>query len=396
MSYYVLVFIAAMLPLVFIWGLVLLWFVRPLRARWVEPMFRAPVLCIESDDWGAGSLAQAALLDRIAAILLKVRDQLGRPAIMTLGVVQEVPDGPAIAARKPQRYVALSLADPRQKPILDAMQAGIRAGVFEPQMHGEAHYWPDTIMDVARRDREIRQWLLAPQPARTEALPDALQSRWIDAAVLPSRRLLPEPVRQSVLRESLLFKELFGRAAEVAVPNTFIWTGRVEAAWVEAGLKTVITPGRRMTRRDEEGRPTGEDCVGLTGSTSPQGMMWLVRDVFFEPARGHAPDTVAKMLAVRARMGRVCLVETHRSNFLDAPEASLAALEEALSRAVRQEPGLRFLAPGEIARAIRERDPVVLETRYWRRLRMWRWRLAEIPRFARAARLVGLGWLVRR
>jgi hypothetical protein len=55
---------------------------------------------------------------------------------------------------------------------------------------------------------------------------------------------------------------------------------------------------------------------------------------------------------------------------------------------------VRFLAPVELARAIRLRDPAWIETRFARRLAAWRGRLAEVPRFARLARLTGLGWIL--
>ena len=80
-----------------LWAAVLLAFAGPLVARWREPVLRQPVLIIESDDWGAGPLAQADALNRLSALLQRVRDGSGRPAVMTLGVVLEVPDGPRIA-----------------------------------------------------------------------------------------------------------------------------------------------------------------------------------------------------------------------------------------------------------------------------------------------------------
>lgn len=71
--------------LLLVWAGVLLAFAVPLAARWREPVLRQPVLIVESDDWGAGPLAQADALRRLAASLQRVRDRSGRPAVMTLG-----------------------------------------------------------------------------------------------------------------------------------------------------------------------------------------------------------------------------------------------------------------------------------------------------------------------
>lgn len=377
-----------------VWVGVFAAFARPLVARWREPVLKYPVLAIESDDWGAGPLAQADLLARLAARLQRVCDAAGCPAVMTLGVVMEVPDGPRIAAEGGTHYRGLTLADPRFEAVRAALHAGAAAGVFVRQLHGQCHYWPDTVMAVAARDPAVRDWLVSPDPAQTEALPSPLQSRWVDASSLPSLALDSAVIRRAVADEAANWHALFGDTPAVAVATTFVWNDAVETAWRDAGVEAVIAPGRRATCRDAAGQPACVDRAMLSGDASSAGQVYLVRDVYFEPALGHGPQRLAEGLAERARQGRACLAETHRSNFLDAPEASLDALEAGLNAARARCPGLRFLSPLELARAIRRRDPAWIETRFAPRLRAWRARLGEIPRFARVARLAGLGWVL--
>lgn len=388
------VWVFAGLALAGVWGGVMAVFARPLLARWREPVLRHPVLVIESDDWGAGPLEQADVLKRLHTLLHAAPDATGRPGLMTLGVVMEVPDGGRMAADADARYHACLLSDARLTDIRMAMHEGIEAGVFAPQLHGQAHYWPPAVMAAARRDPRVADWLVSPTPARTEALPSPLQSRWVDASSLPSVPLAAEGVHEAVKNEAGHFMALFGSAPVVAVATTFIWTDAVESAWREAGVETVITPGQRATCRDAAGMPGGVDRSMLTGEISPAGLTYLVRDVYFEPALGHPPGRLADGLAARTRQGRACLVETHRFNFLDAPEVSFPALAEALATARARCPDLRYLAPAELARAIRRRDPAWIEPRLPVRIAAWRARLAEIPRFARVARLVGLGWVL--
>ncbi len=59
-------------------------------------------------------------------------------------------------------------------------------GVFA-LLHGIEHYWPGCLMHAAATDERIRDWLTGTPFPRTEALPSALQSRWIDVTRLPSR-----------------------------------------------------------------------------------------------------------------------------------------------------------------------------------------------------------------
>lgn len=376
--------------LLLLWASVLLAFARPLAARWREPVLRHPVLVIESDDWGAGPLAQAEALPRLSAVLQGIRDRSGRPAVMSLGVILEIPDGPRIAASGCSEYHALPLTDARFDGVRAAIQSGIAAGVFAPQLHGQCHYWPPALMRAAQRDSAVRDWLTAPAPAATEGLPSPLQSRWVDASGLPSRALPADAIRQAVATEAQIYQTLFGAAPQVAVATTFVWTEAVEAAWAQVGIEAVVTPGCRATCRTAAGQPGCVDAAMLTGERSLAGQTYLVRDVYFEPALGHAPQRLLDGLRTRTRQGRACLAETHRFNFLQAPDASLATLETGLRDALARRPDLRFVTPLELARALRQRDPDWIETRLKLRLSAWRARLDEIPRFRRIAQLSGL------
>lgn len=376
--------------IVLLWAGVLLAFARPLAARWREPVLRHPVLVVESDDWGAGPLVQAEALREIAAVLQRVRDRDGRPALMTLGVVLEIPDGPCIAASGCVEYHALPLADARFAGVRAAIQEGIAVGVFVPQLHGQCHYWPPALLAAAQSDDHVRDWLTAQGLVLTEGLPSPLQSRWVDASRLPSQALPDAVVVQAVAAECAAYRSIFGVVPQVAVATTFVWSAAVEAAWAQAGVEVVITPGCRATCRTVTGEPGCFDATMLAGECSPAGLTWLVRDVYFEPARGHAPERLADGLVARTRQGRACLVETHRFNFIEARETSLVALETGLRAALAACPEVRFASPLELASALRRRDPAWVETRLRLRLAAWRARLDEIPRFRRVARLTGL------
>jgi hypothetical protein len=378
-----------------LWAGVLLAFAAPLAARWREPVLKHPLLIIESDDWGAGAVAQAAALRRLAALLQGVRDAQGRSAVMTLGVVLEVPDGARIAASGCAEYHALTLADARFDGVRQAMLEGIQAGVFAPQLHGQCHYWPAALMAAAQTDGAVRNWLTAAEPAATEDLPSHLQSRWVDAASLPSRALPPAVVQAAVADEARAYRALFGVAPQVAVATTFVWDDAVEAAWRTAGVEVIITPGRRATCRDAAGQPACVDAAMLSGERSAGGQIYLVRDVYFEPALRHAAQRLAQGLQQRTRQGRACLVETHRFNFLRAAEASFAALDTALHQALQACPDLRFMTPLQLAQALGGSDPEWVETRMLPRLRAWCARLDEIPRFRRIAQLSGLALPLR-
>ena len=118
------VIVAVILWLALSGSLLALAYRRALAAAWREPVLRAPVLILESDDWGYGPVDQAQRLDRIAELLERFRDSRGSHPVMTLGVVLAGPDTDRVRADGCRTYHRVTLADPRLAPIRDAMLRG--------------------------------------------------------------------------------------------------------------------------------------------------------------------------------------------------------------------------------------------------------------------------------
>jgi hypothetical protein len=380
--------------LVAFWLLLLLAYARPLAACWKEPVLKHPVLILESDDWGAGPLEQAGALEKIVACLAGFRDQAGHRAVMTLGIILEVPDGQRISQDECRTYHGRRIGAPDFASVRAVMGAGIEAGVLAPQLHGLTHYRPSTVLKLAGSNAQLREWLTGHTPAATESLPDALQSNWIDAASLPPLQLADAEIEHEVGEACAVYREVFG-PPRIVVATTFIWNDGVERAWAEQGVDTVITPGRRYTSRNAQGQPDAVDAQMHNGMISPGGLLYLVRDVYFEPARGHRPERVEEGVAARTTVGRPTLVETHRFNFLGQTEqASLEALSEALARVMTRWPKIRFLTCAELAHAYRTHDPAWIDSRFAVRARTWARRVRQLPRFSKLSRLSGLSWVL--
>lgn len=362
---------------------------RRLGALWREPVFKVPILVIESDDWGAGPLSQAAALWDIATVLERHRDGSGRAPILNLALVLAVPDGPAIQAVGAYRRVCLD--DPRLRPVLEALLDGQARGVFALQLHGMEHYWPATLMSSG--DATIQQWLRQVAPAATEQLPSHLQSRWVDAAALPSTPHLGDEVRAAVKEEVQAYTRIIGQAPKVVVPPTFVWTREVEVAWAAEGIECVVTPGWRYTRRSERGLPDGDEGPIVNGDTSG-GIGYLARVDYFEPARGRDALHALRVLDRAASEGRPALLENHRDNFInDAPACnqSLGELDKLCREATVRHGDLRFLSSRELCRVLRDRDPKWLALRLSERIPVVMARLRNSGRLWRLMALSGLG-----
>jgi hypothetical protein len=379
------------------WGAVCLVYAGPLRAAWREPVFKRPVLVLESDDWGAGPLEQALGLERLSELLAACRDETGRPAMMTLGIVLQTADRDAMREAGGVAHVALGLDDARLAAVRDALHRGQALGVFAPQLHGLAHYWEPALVAAAADTPAVREWLRGQGPGWTEELPAALQSRWIDARSLPSRELPADRIVAAVAAEVAAWRRIFVDPPLVAVPTTFIWTQPVEEAYRNAGVSVLITPGARCAARDREGRPVCSGPPLFNGQRGSRGILYLVRDVYFEPAFGHPAERLAQEVGARGELGRPALVETHRFNYCGprGSAAAFATLAEALRQVRARVARVRFASSLELARAIESRDPDWLETAFLRRCGTWARRALRLPGFARAARACGLAWPLR-
>jgi hypothetical protein len=373
---------------------VLIFFSRDLLALWREPVMRHPVMIIESDDWGAGPVAaQAAALQGLVDLLTRHRDQAGRHPVMTLALVLAVPDGAAI--ERDGNYHRQLLDDPLFEPVRQAIARGRAAGAFALQLHGLEHYWPGGLMTVT--DPAVQAWLREPVPAVTEKLPAHLQSRWVDASVLPSRPLAEDVVAAAVAEEVRLFGRVFGEIPRVAVPPTFVWTAGVEREWAKAGVEFVVTPGLRSACRDATGLPNCDSGPLRTGQRGA-GVTYIVRSDYFEPERGHRAERALAALDWAGRQGRACLLETHRSNFIGDPAVAADAAKEIdrlFATSLGQNPALRFLSTEELGCALNRNDPAWVEQRFAPRLQAWLVRMRTLRGFWRLSRLTGLAWVLR-
>lgn len=364
-----------------------------LVAYWREPVLRYPVLVFESDDWGAGPLEQAQALGALRQILKDHRDQSGRYPVMTLGLILSIADTEAMRAATQSAYIRIALDHVRFESVLTALCAGIDEGVFAPQLHGLEHYWPPAVIAAARTDVQVAGWLKTDGIALSEDLPSRLQSRWIDAASLPSQPLSEAEIYAAVEEEVKVYMQIFGAKPAIAVPTTFIWSDVVERAWAAHGVSCMITPGTRHESRDGQGRPSGDGRVILNGERGQGDVMYLVRNNYFEPKLGHRAEKALDALALQTACGRPTLLETHRFNFLGNPaqsKAALAELDRLLAEARARYSELRFLSTQDIVEAIASQDTSLIIITPRARLHAWLARISQMSRFWKLARFTGL------
>ncbi len=336
-------------------ALLFLWAQRRVVAHyWWEPMVARPVLVIESDDWGPGFEGQAVALARLRKLLQSFRDDRGRPAVMTLGVLLAAPDRCAMRREGLQRYRCVTLADEGDKELYEEICGGEAVGVFSLQLHGHEHFWPAGLMARARVDERVKRWLIDPSGADIYALPSYLQSRWVDTSTLPTEPLSSTEVKRAVRAEVVLYRDLFGGPPRVVVPPTFVWTREVEQAWAEVGVEVVVTPGTRYWARGRDGGLVSDGSLLCNGEPIGDGMVAAVRNGYYEPRLGHGEEEALQSFANNLRCGRPTLLESHGFNYVgEEGEAGLNGLALLLERLKERYPTIRFVSTLELMRELK-------------------------------------------
>ena len=363
-----------------------------MRELWSEPVLRRPILIFESDDWGPGEPMHAQRLQRLADVLSKYKDSWGNHPAATLGMVLAIPDQRRIQEERGERYVPLTLADERFAKMREVIRQGLQKGVFAVQLHGMEHYWPPALMAAAKKDNTVAAWLKNDFP-RNEALPAALQSRWVDASVLPSKRLERSQIERAANDEVSVFSKLFGFGPAVVVPPTFVWSEDVERAWADKGVRVLVTPGRRFVGRDEHGKLIASGATIRNGMRDAGGLVYMVRDDYFEPAKGHRAERAWAALEIKTRCGRPTLLEMHRFNFVDdatAAERSYEEVARVVEGALQRFPNLVFISTEALAEAMASGQSELIEKGWRARMQAWCWRIRQEAPIWRTACITGL------
>ena len=350
---------------------------------WREPVYGFPILVIESDDWGPGESVQAQALIDICNRLKEYRDCNGRMPVVTLGLTLAIPDSEKIQANGFTSYERKTLLHPEFSGILSAIKNGEKAGVFYLQLHGMEHYWPPALMRAQEQDASVRSWMTS--DLKTENLPSHLQSRWSDGSTLPSGRIDEYEIENAARDECRLFAEIFGKSSAVAVPPTFDWGLEVERAWMQQGIRIVITPGLRMHGRDNSGKLLVRDRNIFNGQVSVSGVTYLVRNNYFEPARGHRAAKVVSDMQSKTGIGRPLLLEMHRDNFyINSMRDSIKELSAVIEDILKNFPDTRFMNTEEL---ISNKD--IIETEFSKRVGMFAARLRKVTGLQKWLKLTG-------
>ena len=388
----------------FVCVIALLWvrYAADLKRLWLEPMLNYPVVILESDDWGVGPMEQQEVLEEIIDLLSDYCDSDGQHPVMTLGLILAEPDVDKIKETQGKNYFRRTLTSKRYKTLLNTIQKGVDNGVFSVQLHGLEHFWPASVMKCIDKQPKVERWLFENSLPISESLPSELQSRWLDCSALPCNTHQPEEINAAIDDELKLYEKIFGQLPGVVVPPTFVWTEKVEQAYANRHIKTLVTPGKQFTGRDIEGNLLTNNRYFYNGQISQDGLLYLVRDDYFEPGLGHKALNLLARIKDKANCGRPSLLEIHRFNFIKNTQDktnSLSELNSLLQLVTKHFSNVRYMSSEQLADILRihhhEEQSNFIINSFVKRVKIWLARVKLFFQYNRLAKYSGFNALLR-
>ncbi len=364
---------------------------RDIRRLWKEPMLRYPVVIFESDDWGVGPQEQVPALTELLQLFQGYRDRQQRHPVLTLGLILAEPDPQKIIEQNSYCYRDLSHAEYAE--LVQLIKQG-QPSVFALHLHGMEHFWPPSLMNRLQM-KEVKQWLFENADHKTENLPSFLQSRWCDTSSLPSKPISEQAIAKAIAKELQCFERVFAQKPRVVVPPTFVWTDAVIEKYIKHAVKIYITPGRQFTGRNANGELQSNGRTFYNGECDHNTACYLVRDIYFEPQKGHKSEQVMRDILKHHHCGRPALIEMHRFNFLEDKAASLQELKQLLDAVSTQFSHVMYLNVEELMAAYCSNNKELILLNSLPRLRVWLHRLQEYFKYKRLARYSGFNGLLK-
>lgn len=351
------------------------------------------IVVIESDDWGAIRMPSKGIYDEFLKrgirvdkdpycrydglatkedlanlfdVLDSVRDKNGNPAVLTADSVVVNPDFERIKSSDFTRYYYEPFTEtlknsPRHEGAVDMWKEGMEKGLFHPQFHGREHLnvkkWMKTLQNGHESTRlafDLGTFGL------TSAVDPTIKNNYMGAF----NSGLEDDIQdyRGIIWDGLnIFEELFGYRSESFIATTYTWNPAIEKHLKEYGVKYLqglIT--QKIPHGDDSNIEFHKRC--FQGNKSCEGLIYLMRNAFFEPSQYQCKDAVddcLQRISLAFRWGKAAVICAHRLNFIGSidhknTDKNLPIFKHLLKEIVKRWPDVEFLSSDQLGRIIEE------------------------------------------
>jgi hypothetical protein len=360
--------------------------------------FTKPILVIESDDWGwntgdansiaksyrkAGyeipSYAEQSLLETpeevrsMVDMLARHKDSRGKPAVLTANMVLANIDFEAVRENKLSEVVLIPLdsnspRNPVSKRLLSEYIKGMESGTFWPQLHGLCHINKDAWLKGIRNNEPLAaKAFLLNSPPLGYAGEDVAQYNGVysDFSVTPSVPQKYEDQIKDINEASAIFYRIFKFYPKSEIAPFYVWDDNTEEAFFSTGIRYIQGANTQIYGRGRNGNLLQQSHD--FGQRSKRGLLYLTRDLTFEPQKSKKSPVALLKWKIRAifSVGRPAVIVSHRTNYVGInAEKNRKQLNEILDYVEQKFPSVLYMGSDELGGIIDRSDTNLIVKKY--------------------------------
>lgn len=353
---------------------------------------RNRIIVIESDDWGGIRMPSKSVFEILKdkeidvisnpfnsfdtletdddiivllSLLNKIELKFKIKVKITLNFILANPDFDLIKASKYKQYYFKTFTETysesdKSQNVFSLINEGISLGYFQPQFHAREH------VDVDR-------WLSLLQNKNLDVLEafnnntfglsfkrDVGINLW--QAYNYSSQKNMDLIKLSIIGGLSLFEDKFGFKSLSTIAPSGVWNNEIEEVWSNSGVKYIQSFVVQNECKPMRGQL--KSVFHYTGQKSKNGLMYLVRNCFFEPATNQNNDWVKicfNQIRFAFFFNKPAVISMHRINFsgdIDKKrrDDSLNNFEILLSKIVAKWPDVKFMSSDELGELISNKN----------------------------------------
>ncbi len=351
------------------------------------------IIVIECDDWGGtaipdirtyhkllekgikvdsspylkfDSLASEEDLQMLFEVLLKYKDINGRPPIITANTNIANPDFQKIRENNFEHYFYEPFTQtlkryPDRFNAFELWKEGIGNNIFEPQFHGREHLNPTLWLNQLRLGKH--KDLLTAFDHNIYSLPHSSypKEKWIlNSAFYPNNWEEHQAIFEAIDSGIDLFTGIFNKPPLSFIATGYFWNRNIEKALADKGIRSI--QGLPIQREPDFKSQKYKKTFNYTGKFNEHNQVYLVRNVFFEPAVNPGIDVVSdclKRIEQSFYNNKPAIIGTHRLNFIGSLHAdnrtkNLALLQELLDKIIIKWPEVNFMSSSQLSKLIHD------------------------------------------
>lgn len=248
--------------------------------------------------------------------------------------------------------------------VLSVWRQGVDEKLFSPQLHGREHLHSLAWLKELREGNHV---LLSAFDCGSFGVP------FVPSALRAKRRNLQAALdcygldgefkfQQNWVKESAqIFEAFFGYTSNTFIAPAYVWNDKMNSVFLDSGIKALqglkiqYQPNLAFSLNSSYKRR-----LHYIGQKSVEGLMYLNRNVFYEPfsnSKENWVESAWKQINLAFNKDLPVIMGTHRINYIGTLDEnnrkqSLRGLGEILARVIKKWPDVVFMSTDELVREL--------------------------------------------